>query len=190
MTMSFEMREIRDEGRALHWSTTSEDFGDIRVRYPADIRPKRGTAARAEGSTIPTALMISWSIFEDKPRLTGAQLSVDGREAQLRRNRWAVSRKRRALRITHDGTTYRCTAISRKRYVLTRPGLAITVTDSGIGRKRRRLLVQIDGPAEPVDISLAVLFSGVNRSHLTLGGAFRAGFSTVFNLAADNAARS
>ncbi len=182
MTISFEMREIRDERRALHWSTVSEAFGDIRVRYPADIRPATGTGARAEGSVIPTALMISWSIFEDKPRLTGARLWIDGREVTMRRSRWAVSRKRRALRLTYDGTAYRCTAVSRKRYVLTRPGLAITVTDSGIGPKRRRLQVVIDGAAEPVDVSLAVLFSGVNRSHLTLGGAFRAACATLFNL--------
>ncbi|WP_405710973.1 hypothetical protein OG264_19205 [Streptomyces xanthophaeus] len=190
MTTSFEMREIRDERRALHWSTTSEEFGDIKVRYPADIRPATGTGARAEGSAIPTTLLISWSIFGDKPRLNGAHLRVDGQEVKLRRNRWAVRRKGRALRMTHDGTEYRCSAISRKRYVLTRPGLAVTVTDSGIGTKRRRLRVVIDGAAEPVDVSLAVLFAGVNRSHLTLGGAFRAGFSTVFNLWADNAARS
>ncbi|MFE7481778.1 hypothetical protein [Streptomyces sp. NPDC057552] len=56
------------------------------------------------------------------------------------------------------------------------------VTESGIRKKHHRFLVVIDGPAEPVDLSLAVLFSGVNRSQLTLGGAFRAGFATVFNL--------
>ncbi|WP_051835737.1 hypothetical protein [Streptomyces sp. NRRL WC-3549] len=59
-----------------------------------------------------------------------------------------------------------------------------------MGKRRRRVLVLIDGPADPVDISLAVLFSGANRSQLTLGGAFRAGFSTVFNFWADTTARS
>ncbi|WP_432067053.1 hypothetical protein [Streptomyces sp. C10-9-1] len=168
----------------------AEEFGDIQVDYPVDVRPTAGTGARAHGSAIPTTLLVGWSIFDDKPRLNGAQLWVDGQELKLQRNRWAVGRKGRALRMTQGGAEYRCRAISRKRYVLTRSGLAVTVIDSGFGTKRRRLRVVINGPAEPVDVSLAVLFAGANRSHLTLGGAFRASFSTVFNLFADNAARS
>ncbi|WP_240136181.1 hypothetical protein [Streptomyces sp. MUM 178J] len=109
---------------------------------------------------------------------------------KIRRNRWAITKKRRSLRITHEGTPYRCTAISRKSYTFSRPGLAITVTESGIRRKNRRLRVNVEGAPEPIDMSLGLLFSMANRSHLTLGGAFRAGVSTVFNLLGDNTARN
>ncbi len=91
-----------------------------------------------------------------------------------------MSRRQRALRLTYGEISYRCTAASRKEYTVTRPGLSVTVTESGFRRRRRRLLVLIDGPAEPADISLAVLFSRVNRSQLTWGGALRAELSTAF----------
>ncbi|MFE2290609.1 hypothetical protein [Streptomyces sp. NPDC059452] len=185
MTTSFELREVRHEERALCWSGISEEFGTIEVRYPAD-GPMGSTTARVLGSAIPSTLLIGWSLFDDKPRLTGARLQLGGEEVQLRRRPWAVRRKGRALRITHDGNEYRCRAIRRKKYVLTRPGLAVTVTQSGVGTKRRRVQVVIDGPAVPVDISLAVLFSGVNRAQLTLGGAFRTGFSPILNLSMDS----
>ncbi|WP_159030065.1 hypothetical protein [Kitasatospora albolonga] len=181
MTASFVLKELRDEERALYWSGTSEEFGTIEVRYPAD-GPVGSATARARGSAIPTTHLIGWAIFQDKPRLTHARLQVEGEDAKLWRNRWAVSRKGRSLRMEYGGTEYRCRAVRRKRYVFTRPGLVVTVTQSGIAPKRRTILVVIDGSAEPVDLSLAVLFSGVNRSQLTLGGAFRAGFATVFNL--------
>ncbi|MFE7457845.1 hypothetical protein [Streptomyces sp. NPDC057554] len=188
MITQFELKEVREE-RALCWSGTSEEFGDVEVHYSADLGPMGSTCARAQGSVIPTAFLIGWSVFDDKPRLTGAQLQLDGEEVKLRRKPWAVRRKGRALRITYDGKEYRCRATRRKQYVLTRPGLAVTVTESGIGKNRRRVLVLIDGSAVPVDISLAVLFSGVNRAQLTLGGAFRTGFSTVFNFSMDNVGR-
>ncbi|MFB7913762.1 hypothetical protein [Streptomyces sp. NPDC056061] len=189
MTTSFEMREVRKErGRCL--SGASGEFGEIEVLYPVDLGPTGGTGAQVQGGAIPTALLIGWSISDNKPRLTGAQLRLGDDEVKTRRNRWAVRRKGRALRMTHHGIEYRCTAVSRKSYLFTRPGLAVTVTESGIRKKRHRLLVLIDGPAEPVDIALAVLFSGANRSHLTMGGAFRAGFSTVCNLWADTTVRT
>ncbi|WP_284576956.1 hypothetical protein [Streptomyces sp. 2P-4] len=189
MTTSFEMTRAHTR-RTRDWSGTSEEFGAIEVFSPKDLGPKDGTGAKVQGTVIPTALLTGFSLFGGDPRLTGAQLWVADEKVRLRRNPWAVSRERRALRLTNEGVDYRCTAVSRKKYAFTRPGLAVTVTESGFGRKRRRLTVVIDGPAEPVDISLAVLFSRVNRSQLTLGGAFRAGFSTIFNLLADNAARS
>ncbi|MDT0494787.1 hypothetical protein RM717_30270 [Streptomyces griseus] len=188
MTTSCELREVRNEKRALCWAGTSEEFGTIEVRYPAD-GPMGSTTARVLGSAIPTTLLIGWSLFDDKPRLTSAQLQVEGESVKLRRNPWAVSRKGRSLRMEYGGTEYRCRAVRRKRYVFTRPGLVVTVTQSGIGRKRRRVLVMIDGPAEPIDISLAVLFSGVNRAQLTLGGAFRTGFATILTFATDNTGR-
>ncbi|WP_240136179.1 hypothetical protein [Streptomyces sp. MUM 178J] len=182
MTISFEMKEVATGHGSLLWSGTTAEFGDIEVIYPADLGPGNGTGAEVRGSSIPGALFTGDSLLGFKPRLTGMKLLVEGEEVKPRRNRWAVSKKRRSLRLAYKGTTYRCTAISRKSYVFTRPGLAITVSESGVRRKNRRARVQADGPATPIDISLAVLFAGVDRPQLTMGGAFRVFLSTVFHL--------
>ncbi|OII69643.1 hypothetical protein [Streptomyces sp. CC77] len=188
MTTSFALERTHVR-RTLDWSGTSEEFGEITVCTATDLAPRDGAGVRVQGSAIPTALLTGFSLFEADPRLTAAELWLAGAEVPLRRNRWAVSRRQRALRLTYGEISYRCTAASRKEYTVTRPGLSVTVTESGFRRRRRRLLVLIDGPAEPADISLAVLFSRVNRSQLTWGGALRAGLSTAFFFWAESPAQ-
>lgn len=93
--------------------------------------------------------------------------------------------------VTYLGDAYRLTAINRRAYKLSRqpdaedPGVVITVRQSGLGRGRK-VTVQAAGRVLPADVSLAALFSGVDRSVLTRRGAVRAGFSRIFNFWAES----
>ncbi|MFE7481779.1 hypothetical protein [Streptomyces sp. NPDC057552] len=78
MKTSFELKEVVVE-RGRCWSGPFGNFGDVEVLSPADIGPTNGAGAKAQGSAIPAALLVEWSIFQDKPRLAGAQLWLEAR---------------------------------------------------------------------------------------------------------------
>ncbi|MEV7872337.1 hypothetical protein AB0P17_40955 [Streptomyces sp. NPDC088124] len=46
----------------------------------------------------------------------------------------------------------------------------------------KRQVVEVSGPAEPADISIAVVFTGVNTADLTLGGAIRSAVARLLDL--------
>ncbi|MEK8144310.1 hypothetical protein NKH18_28105 [Streptomyces sp. M10(2022)] len=80
---------------------------------------------------------------------------------------------------------------NRRAYELSRlldsedPGAVITVRQSGLG-SGRKMTVQATGRVLAGDVSLAALFSGVDRAVLTCRGAVRAGFSRIFNFWAES----
>ncbi|MFC9428577.1 hypothetical protein [Streptomyces sp. NPDC056987] len=101
----------------------------------------------------------------------------------LSRRRWALTKKGRSLRLAHGGHAYTCTAGRGGRsYVLAREGVRVAVSRKGRGSGRRQVF-EVSGPAEPADISIAVVFTGVNRANLTLGGAIRSTVARLLDLA-------
>ncbi|MEU3184777.1 hypothetical protein ABZ707_11310 [Streptomyces sp. NPDC006923] len=178
------------------WQGTSQEFGEIRVRYPVPPHMPQARMADVRGGFLPTATFESRGVHMDeltKPTLNGATLRVGDAVVYMKRNRWAVTNRGRALHLKYLGDRYRLRAINRKDYTLTRepdaqdPGVVVIVKQSGIGR-RRQLSVSVQGRALPADIALATLFAGVDRSVLTRRGAVRAGLARVFHVAAESAA--
>ncbi|MFD6274117.1 hypothetical protein ACFWFI_00725 [Streptomyces sp. NPDC060209] len=175
------------------WQGTSSEFGDIRVVYPAGRDLPNALATEVRGSLIPTALFETRGVHAEvvsMPTLNRSTLRVGDGLVRMSRSRWAPTHGSRALRMTYLGDTYRLKALNRRSYVLSRqadpedPGCAVTVRQSGIG-SGRRVTVQSAGRVLPADITLAVLFTGVDRSVLTRRGAIRAGFSRIFNFWAE-----
>ncbi|MEO3976565.1 hypothetical protein [Streptomyces sp. CAU 1734] len=176
------------------WRGTSPEFGDIRVEYPAGRDMTHVIVTAVSGGLIPPATFETRGMHTDvlaMPTLNGATLRVGDGLVRLSRNRWAPTHRGRSLHLTHLGDAYRLTAVNRRAYTLTRrpdsedPGAVVTVRQSGMGGGRK-VTVSASGRVLPADISLAALFSGVDRSVLTRRGAVRAGFSRIFNFWAES----
>ncbi|MBT2479829.1 hypothetical protein J7E94_16670 [Streptomyces sp. ISL-94] len=178
--------------RRTGWRGTSPEWGEITVaslpHAQDDVR-----ATEVTGGLVPRAVFQSRGIqvmVTERPTLNGATLRVGDARVYLKRNRWGVTRRGRALHMKHAGDGYRLWAVSRREYVVMREadnqdrGVTVTVRESGFG-KRKRAEVSVKGRALGADIALAVVFTGVDRSVLTRRGAVRAGFSRIFHVAAD-----
>ncbi|MFF0161505.1 hypothetical protein ACFYRY_28775 [Streptomyces sp. NPDC005263] len=188
-------KEKQPVGRTkFGWEGTSPELGDMRVVYPAGRDVPNAIVTDVRGALIPTATFETRGAHTDvvsMPTLNRATLRVGDGLVRMNRTRWALTHQGRSLHMTYLGDAYRLTAINRRAYKLSRqpdaedPGVVITVRQSGIG-SGRKVAVQAAGRVLPADVSLAVLFSGVDRSVLTRRGAVRAGFSRIFNFWADS----
>ncbi|MET9589893.1 hypothetical protein ABZY45_02860 [Streptomyces sp. NPDC006516] len=174
------------------WQGTSPEFGEIRVVHPAD-RQTHALVTEVRGGLIPTAVYETRGLHTEvvsMPTINGSTLRVGDGLVRMSRSRWALTHRGRSLRMTYLGDRYRLKAINRRAYELSRradsedPGAVVTVRRSGIG-SGRRVTVRAAGRVLPADITLAVLFTGVDRSVLTRRGAVRAGFARLFGFWAE-----
>ncbi|MFJ4837238.1 hypothetical protein [Streptomyces sp. NPDC088746] len=182
--------------RKFGWQGTSPEFGDIRVVYPAGRDMPHAMATEARGGLIPTAVFETRGVHAEvlsMPTLNRSTLRVGDGLVRMSRNRWAPTHRGRALHMTYLGDVYELRAINRRAYELSRradsedPGCVITVRRSGLG-SGRRMAVRATGRVLPADVTLAVLFTGVDRSVLTRRGAVRAGFSRALGFWAESQA--
>ncbi|MGW0333821.1 hypothetical protein ACWD0J_18460 [Streptomyces sp. NPDC003011] len=188
-------KEKQPVGRTkFGWVGTSPQLGDIRVVYPAGRDVPNVIVTDVRGALIPTATFETRGLHADvlsMPALNRATLRVGDGLVRMSRNRWALTHRGRSLRMTYLGDAYRLTAINRRAYQLSRrpdaedPGAVVTVRQSGLG-SGRKVTVEAAGRVLPADVSLAALFSGVDRSVLTRRGAVRAGFSRILNFWAES----
>ncbi|MGW0789519.1 hypothetical protein ACWD04_14980 [Streptomyces sp. NPDC002911] len=178
------------------WQGTSAEFGDVRVVYPAGRDVTHAIVTEVRGGLIPTAVLETRGVHAEvvsMPTLNRSTLRVGDGLVRMSRNRWAPTHRGRSLRMSYLGDVYQLKAIDRRSYELSRqpdsedPGSVITVRQSGLG-SGRRMTVRAAGRVLPADVSLAVLFTGVDRSVLTRRGAVRAGFSRIFNFWAESQA--
>ncbi|MFE3518415.1 hypothetical protein [Streptomyces sp. NPDC059166] len=193
-TLAF-WKEKQPHGRTkFGWQGTAGELGDIRLVYPAGRDMTNVLVTEVTGGLIPTATFETRGVHTDvvsMPTLNRSTLRLGGGQVRTERNRWAPSHRGRSLRMTYLGDSYRLTAINRRAYELIRlrdsedPGVEIVVRESGRG-SGRKLTVRATGRVLPADISLAILFAGVDRSVLTRRGAVRAGVSRIFNFWAES----
>jgi hypothetical protein len=178
------------------WQGTSAEFGDIRVVYPAGKYMPNVMVTEVRGGLIPTAVFETRGVHTEvvsMPTINRSKLRVGDGLVRMDRNRWAPTHRGRSLHMTCLGDAYRLTAINRRAYTLSRqadsedPGSVVTVRQSGLG-SGRKMTVRAAGRVLPVDVTLAVLFTGVDRSVLTRRGAVRAAISRTFNFWAESQA--
>ncbi|MEV6260941.1 hypothetical protein AB0M42_09340 [Streptomyces sp. NPDC051784] len=187
-------KEKQPHGRTrCGWEGASGELGDIRVIYPAGSGMANVLVAEASGGLIPTATFETRGVHTEvasMPTLNRSTLRLGDGQVKMERNRWAPGHRGRGLRMTYQGDTYRLTAINRRAYELIRlrdsedPGAGIVVSESGRG-SRRKVTVRATGRVLPADVSLAVVFTCVDRSVLTRRGAVRAGISRIFGFWAE-----
>ncbi|MFJ8863726.1 hypothetical protein ACIRD8_35600 [Streptomyces sp. NPDC102451] len=188
-------KEKQPHGRTkFGWQGISPELGDVRVVYPAGRDVPNALVTEVRGGLIPLATFETRGLHTEvapMPTLNRSTLRVGDASVRMNRNRWAPTHRGRSLHMTYLGDSYRLAALNRRAYELSRqpdsedPGAVIVVRQSGMG-SGRKITVQARGCVLPADVSLAVLFSGVDRSVLTRRGALRAGLSRIFNFWAES----
>jgi hypothetical protein len=194
-TTSFQMDSYHHKvaGAAFPgWRGTSPELGDVWVSYPYRLG-ERGIRAVVRGEKIPTAVYdVEGShvvaLEMQMPTLNRGTLKVGEEEVGMNRNRLGLSHRERALHLSYRTDTYLLWAIDTDYYALARKpsderaGMTIEVRQHATkGRlpltRNTSRTVTIDGSAEPTDVALAAIFSGIDCSNLTAGGATRAMFA-------------
>ncbi|MFG2767754.1 hypothetical protein [Streptomyces rubiginosohelvolus] len=190
-------KEGRTHERRSGLRGTVPGFGEVVLTAPLPLKHTPGSmVSEVRGPSIPTAVFETRGIHTDAtdlPTLNGSTLRVGDAMVHLRRNRFGLTLRARALHFRYGGDHYRLRAVSRKRFVLTRraddedPGVALTAKQSGLGGGRK-LVVRTTGRAVAADIALVALFAGVDRAPLTRGGAVRAALGRSARLLAESQA--
>ncbi|MGW7096148.1 hypothetical protein [Streptomyces sp. NPDC054874] len=195
-TLAF-WKEGRTHEQRAGYRGMAAEFGEIVLTAPL---PRKYTAdsvvSEVRGPSVPTAVFETRGIHTeaaDLPTLNRSVLRVGDAMVHLRRNRFGLTRRARALHFRYGGDHYRLRAVSRKQFVLTRraddedPGVSLTAKLSGLG-SGRKLVVRTVGRAVAADIVLVTLFAGVDRAPLTRSGAVRAALGRSTRLFAESQA--
>lgn len=187
-------REGKGYERKAGWRGASAEFGEITVEAPLRQTVQGLVVSELRGGLIPPASYETRGIHTDTirlPTLNRATLRVGDAHVSLTRNRIGATARQRALQLRYGGDHYRLWARDRRSWVLERaadaedPGVTVSVRGAGRG-SRRRFDITVTGRAAAADLSLALIFAGVDRAALTRGGAVRAGLSRVSQLWAES----
>ncbi|MFI8302697.1 hypothetical protein ACIF80_04445 [Streptomyces sp. NPDC085927] len=128
--------------------------------------------ARLSGPAFPEAVFRG-KRRSGRPSLFKAELTLDGRRAELRFNARALKREDRVLRIAYDGWEYVYSSVGLgKAKFLEREGVRATIEP---GRKIPPADIAGAGTAtglvDAVDLAIAIVLEEVNTDVLTLAGA-------------------
>ncbi|MET7291616.1 hypothetical protein ABZS79_05585 [Streptomyces griseoloalbus] len=149
-------------------------FGSVVVERCPLYRPadKGMDTARLSGPAFPE------TVFRGKrrsgrPSLFTAELTLDGRPAELRFNARALRKEDRALRIAYEGREYVYSVQGLgKAEVLEREGVRVTIEPGQyVPSAGTASTGTATGPADAVDLAIAIVLVEVDTDVLTLGGA-------------------
>ncbi|MEV4425866.1 hypothetical protein ACIGN6_11075 [Streptomyces sp. NPDC053792] len=182
-------REGRGYERRSGWRGESAEFGELTVEAPMRQTVPEVVVSELRGGRVPTASYETRGVHTEVarlPTLNRATLRVGDAVVHVSRNRFGATARQRALNLRYGGDLYRLWARDRRSWVLVReaddedPGVTVSVRG-----KRRRLDVTVSGRAGAADLSLALVFAGVDRAALTRSGAVRAALSRATGLWAE-----
>ncbi|MEU3693490.1 hypothetical protein [Streptomyces narbonensis] len=185
-------REGKGYERRAGWRGASAEFGEITVEAPLRQTVPQVVMSELRGGLVPPASYETRGVHTDAirlPTLNRATLRVGDAHVYVSRNRFGATARQRGLNLRYGGDRYRLWAVNRRSWVLAReadaedPGVTVSVRG-----KRRQLDVTVAGRAGAADLSLALIFAGVDRAALTRGGAVRASLSRVTQLWAESQA--
>ncbi|MGW0118953.1 hypothetical protein [Streptomyces sp. NPDC003327] len=171
-------REGKGYERRAGWRGASAEFGEITVEAPLRQTVPEVVVSELRGTSVPPASYETRGVHTDVirlPTLNRATLRVGDAQVYVERNRFGLTARQRGLTLRYGGDRYRLWALNRRSWVLTRhaddedPGVTVTVRG-----RRRQLDVTVAGRAGGADLTLALVFAGVDRAALTRGGAVRA----------------
>ncbi|MEU4031700.1 hypothetical protein [Streptomyces anulatus] len=195
-TLAF-WKEGRTHEQRAGYRGTAAEFGEIVLTAPLPRKyTPDGVVSEVRGPSVPTAVFETRGIHTeaaDLPTLNRSVLRVGDALVHLRRNRFGLTRRARALHFRYGGDHYRLRAVNRKQFVLVRraddedPGASLTAKLSGLGGGKK-LVVRTAGRAVAADIVLVTLFAGVDRAPLTRSGAVRAALGRSTRLFAESRA--
>ncbi|GGL00867.1 hypothetical protein [Streptomyces flaveus] len=149
-------------------------FGPVIVERCPLYRPleKGMDTARLSGPAFPETTFRG-KRRSGQPSLFKAELTLDGRAAELRFNARALKKGDRALRIAYDGREYVYSSEGLgKANVLEREGVRVSIE---LGRQIPPADIAsagtATGPVDAVDLAIAIVLQEVDTDVLTLSGA-------------------
>ncbi|MFI1360719.1 hypothetical protein ACH4TV_45185 [Streptomyces sp. NPDC020898] len=150
------------------------DFGSVTVERCPIYRPleKGMDTVRLSGPAFPEA-SFRGKRRSGRPSLFKAELTIDGRPAELRFNARALRKKDRALRVAYEGREYVYSVedLGRVR-VLEREGVRVTMEPGQYIPPAGTISAgSATGPVDAVDLAIAIVLEEVDTDVLTLGGA-------------------
>ncbi len=150
------------------------DFGSVTVERCPIYQPleKGMDTVRLSGPAFP-ATTFRGKRRTGRPSLFKAELTIDGLPAQLRFNTRALRKKDRALRIAYEGRAYVYSVedLGRVR-VLEREGVRVSIEPGRYVPPATTFSAgTATGPADAVDLAIAIVLEEVDTDVLTLGGA-------------------
>ncbi|MGW4051010.1 hypothetical protein ACWENA_09275 [Streptomyces sp. NPDC004779] len=178
-------REGKGYERRAGWRGASAEFGEVTVEAPLRQTVPEVIVSELRGGLLPGASYETRGIHTDVirlPTLNRATLRLGDALVRVERNRLGLTARQRGLRLRYGGDDYRLWAENRRSWTLARaadaedPGVRVRVRGAGLPGGRR-LEVTVTGRAVAADLSLALIFAGVDRAALTRGGAVRAALS-------------
>ncbi|UOB11009.1 hypothetical protein MQE23_18885 [Streptomyces sp. HP-A2021] len=151
-----------------------EHFGSFTVERCPLYRPleKGMDTARLSGPAFPETTFRG-KRRSGQPSLFKAELTLDGRHAELRFNARALRKEDRALRIAYEGREYVYSVEGLgAANVLEREGVRVAIEPGqyipSAGTVRAGTAT---GPVDAVDLAIAIVLEEVDTDVLTLGGA-------------------
>ncbi len=155
-------------------------FGSVTVeRCPLYRTLEKGMdTARLSGPAFPETTFRG-KRRSGQPSLFKAELTLDGRRAELRFNARALRKEDRALRIAYEGREYVYSSEDLGRAkVLERDGVRVTMRSGRYVPPATTFRAgTATGPVDAVDLAIAIVLEEVDTEVLTLGGAV---FSSPF----------
>ncbi|MFH8500280.1 hypothetical protein [Streptomyces coeruleorubidus] len=149
-------------------------FGSVTVERCPLYRPleKGMDTARLSGPAFPET-SFRGKRRSGKPSLFKAELTLGGRHAELRFNARALRKEDRALRIVYEGREY---VYSSEEWgsvkVLEREGVRVSIEPGRhVPPTTTCRAGTATGPADAVDLAIAIVLEEVDTEVLTLGGA-------------------
>ncbi|MFK3733388.1 hypothetical protein ACI2LJ_24355 [Streptomyces sp. NPDC088090] len=164
---------------APSWEGSVPGLGGVRVRCgPAPGRSDAFAQVSVDGERLPAGVF-SGIRYGHAPLPSRVRLRVGPHTGATSRFRSGITRDQRALRVRLGDRAYRYRQGRDKRvHELLRPGLRIRVTRDDWYRPLT-LTVRTEGPADALDLSLALLLQGVYTRHLSQAGRW---FSLPFRI--------
>ncbi|MFJ2220514.1 hypothetical protein ACIOFY_10820 [Streptomyces anulatus] len=122
-TLAF-WKEGRTHEQRAGYRGTAAEFGEIVLTAPLPRKyTPDGVVSEVRGPSVPTAVFETRGIHTeaaDLPTLYRSVLRVGDAMVHLRRNRFGLTRRARALHFRYGGDHYRLRAVNRKQFVLVR----------------------------------------------------------------------
>ncbi len=150
------------------------DFGSVTVERCPIYRPlEEGMdTVRLSGPAFPETTFRG-KRRTGRPSLYKAELSIDGRPAEVRFNARALRKKDRVLRIAYEGREYTYSVEDLGMTgVLEREGVRVSIEPGRYVPPATRFTAgTAAGPADAVDLAIAIVLEEVDTDVLTLGGA-------------------
>ncbi|MGW7272959.1 hypothetical protein ACWGH5_20810 [Streptomyces sp. NPDC054864] len=148
-------------------------FGSVTVERCPLYRPleKGMDTVRLSGPAFPDTTFRG-KRRSGQPSLSRAELTLAGRPAELRFNARALRKEDRALRISYESREYVYSAEGLGRAkVLERAGVRVTMEPGQYVPAAGTITAgTATGPADAVDLAIAIVLEAVDTDVLTLGG--------------------